>query len=132
VIVAAIVLVQAKSPSMIDTGMSWLKQTWAAAQKQGAPIAEAAVRKYRLEFRQIPVRVRAITSAMARKYASMHLQEKEALLAELWRVRSSLDLMALLDPDLLHQLTGIDARALASMQTSVSRLWVQAHPTVKS
>jgi hypothetical protein len=58
---------------------------------------------------------------MAGQFSSDHkLEEKKTLLLELWRVRGSLNLLALLSPDMLHQLTGLDMKTLNAMQTQVN------------
>ena len=48
------------------------------------------------------------------------MRRKRALAAELWRVRGSLDLMALLDPQTLRMF-GIDVPDLTKLRASVNR-----------
>lgn len=96
------------------------KQTWKQAVDAGRPlamrIAKEAPERFQLAKKQAMSLVK-----QAQKYAnSGDLQHKKEIAAELWRVRGSLDLMAMLDPATL-KMFGIDVPDLNKLRLDVVR-----------
>jgi hypothetical protein len=102
--------------------MSWVHDAWKTVQDQGRPAAERLVRQFPKRFQAVKQQVADLSKTVHSKIAAMDLEQKRNLVVELWRVRKSLDLMTLLNPDLLHELTGLDTAGLASMETQVQRM----------
>lgn len=114
-----------KSASPVETGMSWLRSAWTKVQKEGKAAAEQVVKETPEAFKALPKKVTAMTDRATKLYKSMDLEDKKAFVVELWRVRQSLNLMALLDPDVLQQLTGIDAKVLKTAIDGANKLYNQ-------
>ena len=53
---------------------------------------------------------------------AMNLEQKRATLEQIWRVRKSLDMMALLSPEMLQELTGLDTSTLRSMEDQAVKM----------
>ena len=114
---------EAKGP--VETGMSWLRSAWSSVEKQGRPAAEKAIKEMPKFFSGLPKRVTQMTDKAAKVYKDMKLEDKKAFVLELWRVRQSLNLMALLDPEVLQNLTGIDAKVLKTAMDTANKLYAQ-------
>jgi hypothetical protein len=102
--------------------MSWVHDAWKTVQEQGRPAAERLVRQWPKRFQSVKQQVADLSKTVRDKVVAMDLEQKRNLVVELWRVRKSLDLMTLLQPELLHSLTGLDTSALASLETQVQRM----------
>ena len=103
-----------------DGVVSTAQAAWKKTLEAGRPLAERIAREAPETFR-VARRQAATLVARAQKYAaSGDLEQKRALAVELWRVRGSLDLMSLLNPQTLHML-GIDVPDLTKLRTDVNR-----------
>jgi hypothetical protein len=102
--------------------MSWVHNAWKTVQEQGRPAAERIVRQWPKRFQAVKQQVADLSKTVHEKISAMDLEQKKNLIVELWRVRKSLDLMTLLQPELLHSLTGLDTVGLASLENQVQRL----------
>ncbi len=110
---------QAQMPTW-DSVVATAKTTWKKTVEAGRPLAQRIAREAPEKFRQARKQAESLIR-QAQKYAnSSDLEHKKALAAELWRVRGSLDLMALLDPSTLRML-GIDVPDLAKLRADVNR-----------
>lgn len=106
-----------------DSGfMGWVHDAWKTVQEKGRPAAEQFVRQWPKRFQSVKKEVADLTKTVHDKVAAMDLEQKKNVALELWRVRKSLDLMALLDPSVLHSLTGLDTATVASMESQVQHL----------
>ncbi len=114
--------VQGKSPGALQQGVAWMEGAWSSAQKQGKPAAEKLIRNFPDRFKSIPKQIRELNKKYARSIGEVKLEERKAMLQELWRVRQSVNLMALLDSGVLEQITGIDSKMLKSAQQQVATL----------
>lgn len=101
--------------SVVATAKTAWKKTVEAGKPLAQRIAKEAPERFRLAQKQATSLV-----AQAQKYATTgDLGQKRALAAELWRVRGSLDLMSMLDPQTLRML-GIDVPDLAKLRAAVN------------
>ncbi len=114
--------VQDSKPGVMEQGASWVQGAWTTVQKQGKPAAEKLVRDFPERFKAIPKRMAEIHKRYGTSVTDMKLEERKAMLQELWRVRQSLNMMALLDSGMLEQLTGIDQKTLKAAQQQVAGL----------
>lgn len=114
-----------QSQGPVDTGMHWLRSAWAKVKAEGQPAAEAVVREGSAKFRAIPAQFDAMATKAAKTYKDMRLEDKKAFILELWRVRQSLNVMVLLDPDVLHEITGIDAKVLRNTIDRANKLYAK-------
>jgi hypothetical protein len=80
--------------------------------------ADQLAKIYQAELKIIPGQVKKIVAEADTRLKGIEWQEKLNLALELWRVRSSLDLMVLLSPDVLSQLTGLTTRQVQHLITS--------------
>lgn len=102
-----------------DGVVATAKAAWARTVEAGRPYAQRIAREAPERFLAAKRQATALL-AQAQHYAnSSDLKQKRALAAELWRVRGSLDLMSLLDPQTLH-LFGIDVPDLAKLRAAVN------------
>ena len=114
---------QAQSPSW-DGFVATARAAWQKTVDAGRPLAERIARETPGRFRLAKKQAMALV-ARAEAYAkSGDLEGKRALAAELWRVRGSLDLMAMLNPQTL-KLFGIDVPDLARLRADVNRQLVK-------
>jgi hypothetical protein len=107
---------------VLEQGASWIQGAWTSVQKQGKPAAEKVVREFPERFKAIPKRAAELHKRYSKSVADLKLEERKAMIQELWRVRQSLNLMALLDAGVLEQVTGIDSKILKAAQKQVAAL----------
>lgn len=106
-----------------DNGfMSWVHDAWKTVQEQGRPAAEKMVRQWPKRFQGMKQQVGELCKRAHDKVVEMDLEQKKNLLTELWRMRKSLDLLTLLQPEVLHSLTGLDTSGLASLESQVKNV----------
>jgi hypothetical protein len=113
---------QSQEQGLAERGWHWVQGAWKTVQKQGKPAAERVVREFPDRFKAIPKRASELHKRFNKSVADLKLEEKKAMIEELWRIRQGLNVMALLDSGLLAQLTGIDARTLKAAQQQVAAL----------
>lgn len=99
--------------------MTWARKSTYAAAKGGRAYAEGLVRKSPKTFASIQNEVSGLAKRVTKNGALRDLDEKRRYVAELWRLRASLDLMALLDAHTLQMLTGIDAKMIETLQRTL-------------
>lgn len=117
--IAVASLASAQTP--LEQGQTFFQNAWKRVQAEGPAAAERLVRATPERFKKVKGRV-AELSKLTREWADeKKLEEKKNLALELWRVRGSLDLMALLNPDVLEQLTGIDAKTLRNLRAQTEK-----------
>ncbi|AIE86138.1 hypothetical protein [Fimbriimonas ginsengisoli] len=116
---SAVGLAQQPGGSALDTASSWLRTQWQRVQNEGRPAAERVVRQFPERFKNMRSQIARISKLASDFSDDHHLTEKKELLVELWRVRGSVNLLALLSPDMLHQLTGMDTKTLTTLQSQL-------------
>jgi hypothetical protein len=100
----------------------WISVQWGKVQAHGKPMADRIVREFPAQFKNIPAQVTHLAELTAQISDPTRLGEKQRLLAELWRVRGSLNLLALCSPELVQQVSGLDMRQVAFLQSQVMAL----------
>lgn len=105
---------------LFGRAITWMRKSAYAVGKGGRAYAEGLVRKTPKTFANVRREVEGLGKRVAKNGALRDLDEKRRYVAELWRLRASLDLMALLDARTLEMLTGIDAKTIASLEKSLT------------
>jgi hypothetical protein len=118
-LLSGVALASAQSP--LEQGSAFFQNAWKRVQAEGPAAAEKLVRATPERFKRVKGQVGGLTKDVQVWAKDRKLEEKKNLALELWRVRGSLDLMALLNPDILEQLTGIDGKTLRSLRSQVEK-----------
>jgi hypothetical protein len=105
----------------LEQGQSFFQNAWKRVQSEGPAAAERLVRAAPERFKKVKGRVGELTKLTQQWTEERKLEEKKNLALELWRVRGSLDLMSLLNPDVLEQLTGIDGKTLRNLRAQTEK-----------
>ena len=84
--------------------------------------ADRLARHYAGELQKIRREVSFLVSMASDKARDLGLQERLNVALELWRVRASLDLLALANPETLHELTGMTLPDLSRLRKQVHDL----------
>ena len=103
-----------------DNVVASAKMAWKKTIDAGRPLAQQIARETPERFRIAKNQALALVRQAEKFASSTDLQHKKEIAAELWRVRGSLDLMALLDPQTL-KMFGIDVPDLNKLRQSVNR-----------
>lgn len=83
--------------------------------------ADRIARIYSEKLKSVKQEVRWVSDEATRKASDLGLQQKLNLALELWRVRASIDLLALTDPTTLHDLTGLNVPDLADLKVKFQK-----------
>lgn len=118
-IVASAGSAAAQLPSW-DSVVATAKSVWKKTVDAGRPLAMRIARETPERFRLAKKQAFDLVKRAQKYAAGMDLDQKRALAVELWRVRGSLDLMALLDPQTL-KMFGIDVPDLNKLRNDVAR-----------
>lgn len=111
-----------QGPGATEQAVGWLRTQWARVEKAGRPMAQEILQQYPARFADMRGQVARVRK-LAEQFSRDHkLPEKQALLQELWRVRGSLNLMALCSPEMVEQLTGLDAKQVKQLQTELATI----------
>ncbi|RYG22423.1 hypothetical protein EON82_17140 [bacterium] len=103
-----------------DNVVSTAKAAWKKTVEAGKPLAEQIAKETPERFRIAKNQALSLVRRAEKMANGADLQHKKELAAELWRVRGSLDLMALLDPQTL-KMFGIDVPDLNKLRANVNR-----------
>lgn len=103
-----------------DNVVSSAKAAWKKTVEAGRPLAMQIAKETPERFRVAKNQALSLVRQAEKLANSSDLQHKKELAAELWRVRGSLDLMALLDPQTL-KMFGIDLPDLNKLRANVNR-----------
>ena len=109
----------AQMPSWDDV-VATARVAWKRTVEAGRPLAERVAREAPQRFRLAQRQAMGLVAQAQRYATSGDVEKKKELAVELWRVRGSLDLMALLDPQTLKTL-GIDVPDLTRIRVEVAR-----------
>lgn len=112
----------AQTPDTTQRAVAWLQTQWTRVQEEGRPVAEKIVRQFPGRFRSVRAQVARLSQLATQVANPTRLNEKKDLMLELWRVRGSLNLLALCSPDVIHQVTGLDQKTLESLQNQVAAI----------
>jgi hypothetical protein len=69
--------------------------------------ADRLAKTYRTQLKTVPQQVHNLVAETEQKLDGLELQQKLNLALELWRVRASLNLLALTSPEVIHEFTGL-------------------------
>lgn len=111
-----------RAASAEQASLAWLHHAWNVVQQEGAPAAERVIQEAPKKFKAVRKNLEGLSKKVAQFADGHHLQEKKALLLEFWRIRDSVNIMALLNPDTLETLTGIDHKEFQAMQAQLARV----------
>lgn len=103
-----------------DGMVSSAKTAWKKTVEAGRPLAQRIAKEAPERFRLARKQAESLLKQADKSVKGMDLEHKKALATELWRVRGSLDLMALLDPQTL-KMFGIDVPDLTKLRADVAR-----------
>lgn len=103
-----------------DAIVSTAKTAWQKTVDAGRPLAQRIAKEAPERFTLARKQAERLVRQAQRYGATGDLERKRDLAIELWRVRGSLDLMALLDPQTLKML-GVDVPNLAKLRADVAR-----------
>lgn len=107
--------------NIVDKGIDWAVGMWNRAQKEGKPFAEKAIKKAPDYYKGIQKSLTEFAKRVEKIEIAKTLDDKKRLLTELWRMRSAISLMSLLEPETLKQLTGIDTKKFSEMQKTLQK-----------
>jgi hypothetical protein len=87
--------------------------------------ADRLARNYAGALQTVRKEVKLLVAQASQRIDDLAIQQKLNLALELWRVRASLDLLSLMNPDTLHELTGLNLPDLSRLQKQVRdlKLW---------
>ncbi|MER3496806.1 MAG: hypothetical protein C4320_08615, partial [Armatimonadota bacterium] len=77
--------------------------------------AERLVATLPNRFKGVQTEVFALQKRLTTGYATMGLKERQRNLEQLWKLRGSIDVLALLEPRTLQTLTGLAPETLADL-----------------
>lgn len=109
-------------PNPTTETLTFLRQSWSLVSKDGPKALNAAKLHWPDQVRRVKDEVSTLQSKCDKGVSQLGLTEKVALVGELWRVRSSINLLALLDPQMLHNVTGLDPKALDNLRKQAETL----------
>jgi hypothetical protein len=78
--------------------------------------ADQLLKKYAPLLKDIKPRIDRWVKSVETDLANLELKEKLKLALELWRIRGSLDLLSLGDPEMIEQITGISPAEMQRLQ----------------
>lgn len=107
--------------NVVDRGIDWAVGMWNRAQKEGKPFAEKAIKQAPEYYKGIRKSLTDFAKRVEKGDIAKTIEEKRKVISELWRMRSAINLMSLLDPQVLRNLTGIDTSKLTEMQKTLQK-----------
>ena len=107
--------------NIVDKGIDWAVGLWKRAEKEGKPFAEKTIKKAPDYYKGIQKSLTDFAKRVEKGDIAKTMDEKKSLITELWRMRSAINLMSLLDPEVLKQLTGVDTKKFSEMQKTLQK-----------
>ena len=99
-----------------DLSLSAAKKGWDLIQKEGAPAAEKIMKANPFIFKDLEEKIGALSKSIGPQFEPKSIEEKKKALAELWRMKSTLDIASKVSPESLKAKTGIDVKQLDEMK----------------
>ena len=124
IIVATLMIVgsaTAQTPNMAEQAWGFVKSSWATAQKEGKVAADRLVRQFPEKFKSVPKDAKIFMARWDKQIAALDLDDRRRLALELWRIRGSLNLLALASPSTLRMI-GVEAGPLQDLATGFTKL----------
>ena len=100
----------------LDMGLAAAKDLWNKAEKQGRPYAEELVKKMPGYNKGAQAKVQELMAKVEKGEYGKTAQEKQQMVTQLWQLQKCVNVMALLDPQVLKKVVGIDSVAVQEMQ----------------
>ncbi|MDH4389380.1 MAG: hypothetical protein QE269_11715 [Fimbriimonas sp.] len=107
--------------NVIDKGIDWAIGLWKRAEKEGRPFAEKTIKQAPAYYKGIQKSLTDFAKRVERGDVAKSIEEKKKLVTELWHMRSAINLMSLLEPAVLKQLTGFDTKQFGEMQKTLQK-----------
>ena len=111
----------AQTPSMAEQAWGFVKSSWATAQKEGKVAADRFVRQFPEKFKNVPKDAKNFMARWEKQIAALDLDDRKRLALELWRIRGSLNLLALASPSTLRMI-GVEAGPLQDLATGFTKV----------
>ncbi|MEI7576287.1 MAG: hypothetical protein WCK51_05290 [Armatimonadota bacterium] len=107
--------------NIVDKGIDWAVGMWKRAEKEGRPFAEKTIKQAPNYYKGVQKSLTDFAKRVEKGDIAKTMDEKKKLITELWRMRSAINLMSLLDPQVLKQLTGVDTKKFTEMQQTLQK-----------
>ena len=107
--------------NFVDKGIDWAIGMWKRAEKEGRPFAEKTIKQAPNYYKGVQKTLTEFATRVEKGDIAKTMDEKKKLITELWRMRSAINLMSLLDPQVLKQLTGVDTKKFTEMQKTLQK-----------
>lgn len=104
------------TPDPAQETTRFLRRAWSLVRKKGPKALESAQLAWPDEIRGVRRRVQEFSRSLVGRFEGSGLQERTRMIAELWRIRGSLNLLAMLSPEGLKLVTGLDVSELRKLQ----------------
>ena len=105
----------------VARALAWLRRTGLTDSSVGRGAAERLVKAMPRRFAGLADQVKGFQKGFADALKpGAATKERLALAAQLWKLRGSLDLLSLLGPRMLHDLTGLDLKTLTGLRTQIA------------
>lgn len=103
----------------LDISIEAAKRGYDFLMKEGRPVAENLVRTAPQHYKSLSANIKAFSKQAGIDLSDAEkglesIKERKELLLQFWRLRTSLNVAMLVDPDLLRNVTGIDQLTLAT------------------
>jgi hypothetical protein len=103
----------------LDISIEAAKRGYDFLIREGKPVAENLVRTAPQHYKSISASVKAFSKQAGIDFSGAaqgleSIKERKELLLQFWRLRTSLNVAMLVDPDLLRNVTGIDQLTLVT------------------
>lgn len=107
--------------NIVDKGIDWAVGMWKRAEKEGRPFAEKTIKQAPNYYKGVQKSLTDFANRVEKGDIAITIDEKKKLITELWRMRSAINLMSLLDPQVLKHLTGVDTKKFTEMQKTLQK-----------
>ena len=102
--------------------IAWLKKSWATVNREGKAAADRLIKESPARFKDIKKQAATVSKKAESSLAGLDLEGKTRVITELWRVRSSINLLSLANPNTLS-LVGIDPDQVIAMTKQLDSTW---------
>lgn len=111
----------------LDVSIEAAKRGYEFLMKEGKPVAENLVRTAPQHYKSLTASVKAFSKQAGLDLSEAEkglesLKERKELLLQFWRLRTSLNVAMLVDPDLLRNVTGIEQLTLVTAVKDFDRV----------
>ncbi len=118
----ALVCTSCVAQSPVDRASGWLANAWKSVKKEGKAAADRVVKESPARFKELKSQVQTIAKTCENTIANLDLEGKQRVIEQLWRIRSSVNLLALTNPNSLSYV-GVDPDQVTGMMSTVNTSW---------